>query len=88
MLSAYRRSEIAWKTIATEFAAELAPLPTEQVAAAVLTFACAQRTIANLAGPASVISRPLWRLRPGAVRTMQTFEAEPVTKRQFARNEF
>jgi hypothetical protein len=36
ILSIYRRSEIAWNTIAAQFAAELAPLPTEQVAAAVL----------------------------------------------------
>ena len=39
ILSAYGRPEIAWNMIATEFAAELAPLPPEQVAAAVLTFA-------------------------------------------------
>ena len=39
ILSAYGRPEIAWNTIATEFAAELAPLPPERVAAAVLTFA-------------------------------------------------
>ena len=39
ILSAYGRPEIAWNTICTEFAAELAPLPPEQVATAVLAFA-------------------------------------------------
>jgi putative hydrolase of the HAD superfamily len=38
ILPAYRRPEIAWNTIATEFASQLAPLPPEQVAAAILTF--------------------------------------------------
>ena len=39
ILSAYGCPEIAWNTIATEFAAKLAPMPPEQVAAAVLMFA-------------------------------------------------
>ncbi|MBR0852213.1 HAD family hydrolase [Bradyrhizobium diazoefficiens] len=39
ILSAYGRPEIAWHAIAGEFAAELAPLPPEQVATAVLAFA-------------------------------------------------
>ena len=36
ILSAYGRPEIAWNTIAAEFAAELGPLPSEQVAAAIV----------------------------------------------------
>jgi putative hydrolase of the HAD superfamily len=39
ILSAYSRPEIAWNTIAEEFADELAPLPPQQVATAVLAFA-------------------------------------------------
>jgi putative hydrolase of the HAD superfamily len=39
ILSAYGRPEIAWNTITAEFAGELAPLPPQQVAAAILTFA-------------------------------------------------
>ena len=39
ILSAYGRPEIAWNTIAAEFAEELAPLPPPQVATAVLAFA-------------------------------------------------
>ena len=39
ILSAYGRPEIAWNTITAEFAGELAPLSSEQVAAAILTFA-------------------------------------------------
>ena len=39
ILSAYGRPEIAWNTIANEFAEELAPLPPQQVATAVLAFA-------------------------------------------------
>jgi putative hydrolase of the HAD superfamily len=39
ILSAYGRLAISWNTIAAEFVAELAPLPPEQVAAAVLRFA-------------------------------------------------
>jgi putative hydrolase of the HAD superfamily len=39
ILSAYGQPEIAWNTIAAEFADELKPLPTPEVAAAILTFA-------------------------------------------------
>jgi putative hydrolase of the HAD superfamily len=39
ILSAYGRPEIAWNTVAAEFAAEFAPLPPQQVATAVLAFA-------------------------------------------------
>jgi putative hydrolase of the HAD superfamily len=39
ILSAYGRPEIAWNTIAEEFADELAPLPPSEVAATILTFA-------------------------------------------------
>ncbi|MFB6451486.1 HAD family hydrolase [Bradyrhizobium tunisiense] len=39
ILSAYGRPEIAWNTIAREFADELAPLPPELVATTVLAFA-------------------------------------------------
>jgi putative hydrolase of the HAD superfamily len=39
ILSAYGRPEIAWNTITAEFAGELAPLSSPQVAAAILTFA-------------------------------------------------
>jgi putative hydrolase of the HAD superfamily len=39
ILSAYGRPEIAWNTVVAEFAAELAPLAPQQVAAAILTFA-------------------------------------------------
>jgi len=60
ILSTYRRSEIAWNTIATEFAAELAPLPTEQVAATVLTFA--RNFWAN--------AEAAWRLKLGETRRL------------------
>jgi putative hydrolase of the HAD superfamily len=39
ILSAYGRPEIAWHTIAGEFANELAPVSPQQAAAAILTFA-------------------------------------------------
>ena len=39
ILSAYGRPEIAWNHVAAEFADELAPLPPQQVAAEVLSFA-------------------------------------------------
>lgn len=39
ILSAYGRPEIAWNHIASEFADELAPVPPQQAATAVLTFA-------------------------------------------------
>ncbi|MGY8664952.1 HAD family hydrolase [Bradyrhizobium sp. UFLA05-109] len=60
ILSAYGRPEIAWNTIATEFAAELAPLPPEQVAAAVLTFA--RNFWAN--------AEAAWRLKLGEARRL------------------
>jgi putative hydrolase of the HAD superfamily len=39
ILSAYGRPEIAWHMITAEFADELAPVPSQQAAAAILTFA-------------------------------------------------
>jgi putative hydrolase of the HAD superfamily len=60
ILSAYGRPEIAWNTIATEFAAELAPLPPQQVAAAVLTFA--RNFWAN--------AEAAWRLKLGEARRL------------------
>ncbi|MCP3472009.1 HAD family hydrolase [Bradyrhizobium sp. CCGUVB1N3] len=60
ILSAYGRPEIAWNTIATEFAAELAPLPPAQVAAAVLTFA--RNFWAN--------AEAAWRLKLGEARRL------------------
>src|ERR1700739_2997014 len=39
ILSAYGRPEIAWHHIAAEFAGELAPLPPQEVAHTVLTYA-------------------------------------------------
>jgi putative hydrolase of the HAD superfamily len=39
ILSAYGRPEIAWNMITAEFAGELAPVPSRQAAAAILTFA-------------------------------------------------
>src|SRR5258705_3616041 len=39
ILSAYGRPEIAWNTVAAEFAGEFAPLSPQQVAAAVLNSA-------------------------------------------------
>jgi putative hydrolase of the HAD superfamily len=58
ILSAYGRPEIAWNTIAREFAGELAPLPPEQVAAAVLTYA--RNFWAN--------AEPAWRLKLAEAR--------------------
>jgi putative hydrolase of the HAD superfamily len=58
ILSAYGRPEIAWNTIAREFAGELAPLPPEQVAAAVLAFA--RNFWAN--------AEPAWRLKLAEAR--------------------
>ena len=60
ILSAYGRPEIAWHKIATEFAAELAPLPPEQVAATVLTFA--RNFWAN--------AEAAWRLKLGEARRL------------------
>ena len=60
ILSAYGRPEIAWNTIASEFAEELAPLPPQQVATAVLAFA---RNFWATAEPA-------WRLKLGEARRL------------------
>jgi putative hydrolase of the HAD superfamily len=60
ILSAYGRPEIAWNTIAAEFAAELEPLPPQQVAAAVLTFA--RNFWAN--------AEATWRLKLGGARRL------------------
>jgi putative hydrolase of the HAD superfamily len=60
ILSAYGRPEIAWNTIAAEFAAELEPLPPQQVAAAVLTFA--RNFWAN--------AEATWRLKLGEARRL------------------
>jgi putative hydrolase of the HAD superfamily len=53
ILSAYGRPEIAWNHVASEFADELAPLPPQQLAAEVLSFA---RKFWSTAEPA-------WRLK-------------------------
>jgi putative hydrolase of the HAD superfamily len=58
ILSAYGRPEIAWNTIAREFADELAPSPPEQVATAVLAFA--RNFWAN--------AEPAWRLKLAEAR--------------------
>ena len=58
ILSAYGRPEIAWNHIAAEFADEFSPLPPQQLAAALLTFA---RNFWSTAEPA-------WRLKLGEAR--------------------
>ena len=58
ILSAYGRPEIAWHHVAAEFADEIAPLPSQQVAAAVLSFA---RNFWATAEPA-------WRLKLAEAR--------------------
>jgi putative hydrolase of the HAD superfamily len=58
ILSAYGRPEIAWNTIANEFADEFAPLPPELVASTVLAFA---RNFWSTAEPA-------WRLKLAEAR--------------------
>jgi putative hydrolase of the HAD superfamily len=58
ILSAYGRPEIAWNHIAAEFADELTPVPPQQVAASVLSFA---RNFWSAAEPA-------WRLKLGEAR--------------------
>ena len=58
ILSAYGRPEIAWNTVAAEFADEFAPLSPPQVATAVLTFA---RRFWSTAEPA-------WRLKLAEAR--------------------
>jgi putative hydrolase of the HAD superfamily len=60
ILSAYGRPEIAWNHIAAEFADELAPLPPQVVATAVLSFA---RNFWSTAEPA-------WRLKLGEARRL------------------
>jgi putative hydrolase of the HAD superfamily len=60
ILSAYGRPELAWNTIAREFAGELAGLPPELVAAEILTFA---RQFWSTAEPA-------WRLKLGEARQL------------------
>jgi putative hydrolase of the HAD superfamily len=60
ILSAYGRPEIAWNHIAREFADELAPVPPQQAAAAVLTFARSFWTTAE----------PAWRLKLDEARRL------------------
>jgi putative hydrolase of the HAD superfamily len=60
ILSAYGRPEIAWNHIAGEFADELEPIPPQEVAAAVLTFA---RSFWSTAEPA-------WRLKLDEARRL------------------
>ena len=60
ILSAYGRPEIAWNHIAGEFADELAPVPPQEVAAAVLKFA---RNFWSTA-------EPLWRLKLDEARRL------------------
>ena len=60
ILSAYGRPEIAWNTIAGEFAGELAGSPPQLVAAAILAFA---RNFWSTAEPA-------WRLKLGEARRL------------------
>ncbi|MBR0870573.1 HAD family hydrolase [Bradyrhizobium tropiciagri] len=58
ILSAYGRPEIAWNTIAAEFADELAPLPPGEVAAALLASARKFWSTAE----------PIWRIKLGEAR--------------------
>lgn len=60
ILSAYGRPEIAWNTITTEFAAELAPLPPDQVATALLASARQFWSTAE----------PIWRIKLGEARRL------------------
>src|SRR5262249_46289232 len=60
ILSAYGRPEIAWNHIAAEFSGEIAPLPSQQVATAVLAFA--KNFWAN--------AEPAWRLKLGEARRL------------------
>lgn len=60
ILSAYGRPEIAWNHIAAEFSDELTPLPPQQVAKAVLSFA------KNFWASAE----PAWRLKLGEARRL------------------
>jgi putative hydrolase of the HAD superfamily len=60
ILSAYGRPELAWNTIATEFAGDLAEIPPQLVASEILTFA---RNFWSSAEPA-------WRLKLGEARRL------------------
>ncbi|MCC8979851.1 HAD family hydrolase [Bradyrhizobium acaciae] len=60
ILSAYGRPEIAWNAITTEFAAELAPLPPDQVATALLASARQFWSTAE----------PIWRIKLGEARRL------------------
>lgn len=60
ILSAYGRPEIAWNHIASEFADELKPLPPQQVAAEILTFARSFWSTAE----------PVWRLKLDEARRL------------------
>jgi len=60
ILSAYGRPEIAWHTIASEFAVELAPLSPQEVATTVLAFA--RQFWSN--------AEPAWRLKLGEARRL------------------
>lgn len=74
ILSAYGRPEIAWNTIANEFAGELAPFAPEEVATTVLSFA--RQFWAN--------AEPAWRLKLGEARRLTVrggFEALAARRR-------
>src|SRR3954454_16323184 len=60
ILSAYGRPEIAWNKITAEFADELAPLLSQQVATAVLAYARQFWSTAE----------PVWRLKLGEARRL------------------
>jgi len=60
ILSAYGRPELAWNTIAREFAGELSGLPPELVATAILAFA--RQFWSN--------AEPAWRLKLGEARQL------------------
>jgi putative hydrolase of the HAD superfamily len=60
ILSAYGRPEIAWNKITAEFADDLAPLPSQQVADAVLAHARQFWSTAE----------PVWRLKLGEARRL------------------
>jgi putative hydrolase of the HAD superfamily len=60
ILSAYGRPEIAWNTIANEFADELAPLSPQEVATTVLAYA--RQFWAS--------AEPVWRLKLGEARRL------------------
>jgi putative hydrolase of the HAD superfamily len=58
ILSAYGRPDIAWNSVALEFANELAPLPPQQVATAIVEYARQFWAVAH----------PEWRLKLAAAR--------------------